>query len=285
MCACCACEDSNTTQLDFHEPQAMDEAVPASLLKQQPCVPELFKKSSTIMDGAPDQCTCSTPSKVPEKCVSYPSDAVPCPPSVAAGLTILSHLHSGQVRRSSSVLSAQKLTRSQSFTSTVDLEEQTRLITMVTAFAKEAVNGCACTLVEQGTSILIPARYSVDRELLNFTVVTKREASNEAYRRIRCPIVAIECIYTFADSNTDDFQPQILGLKPEEQERLMKLRYRNSRGVQSTLTILESSPTLVDTTSKSLQVLCMSAKGEGFHSTSTALCVSARRKQLNQNSK
>lgn len=274
MCACCACEETNTTQLDFHEHQAMDEAVPASLLTQQPCVPKLSNKTVTIMDAAPDQSTCSTPSYVPERHTCCPSDA----PPGAAGLTILSHLHSGQVRRSSSVLSvAQKPTRSKSFASIVDLEEQTRLITMVTAFAKEAVKGRACTLVEEGTGICIPARYSVDRELMDFTVVTKGEASNGVYRRIKCPIVGIEYIYTFADCGSDDFQPQILALKPEEKERLMKLNYKNSSGVHSTLTILESSPSLVDTTSKSLQVLCMAAKGEGFHSTSTALCISARR--------
>merc|ERR1712187_674356 len=209
--------------------------------------------------------------------MGYSPEVDACPAPGSAGVTILAHLHGGHLRRSTSLSSAKQPSKSLSFNSIEDLEDQMRLVTMVTAFAQKAVKGCTCTLVEEATGMLVPAKYSLDRELLQFSVVTRREASNEVYIRIRCPIVAIECIYTFADSSTDVFQEQVMALKTVEKHRVLKLRYRNSSGIMANLTILEESPSSVESTSQSLRILCMSAKGTGYQSTSSALCVSARR--------
>lgn len=256
MCGCCAaCQETSATQLSFHESRAADEVVSPLTLHE---------KSASMSKLA-----MHTLESCHSGCQHHAS------PTHVGSTTLLRHMSRLHSCGSMSCTSARKPRPSRSFASVQDLEEQTRIITMVTAFAKKAVQGCSCTHVDEHTGRLTPAKYFVDKDLLEMTLVTSVEGSNPDYRRSTCAISGIQYIYTFLESNPGEVSAHIEALKPEEKRRALHLTYKGSDGEIADLIMLEESPNSALDTAQSLQVLCMSAKPDS-HSTSHVLCVSAR---------
>jgi len=66
------------------------------------------------------------------------------------------------IQKSVSMASAQNPTKTHSLVSLDDHEERQRMIAMVRVFAKQAVQGCSCVLVE-GIGNLTPAKYLIEQ--------------------------------------------------------------------------------------------------------------------------
>merc|ERR1712113_373705 len=123
---------------------------------------------------------------------------------------------------------------------------------------KKALTGCPCTYFARDTGDRIAGSYRIDQRLQHFSVMTARnDAAEEA---LRCPLAAVQDVYTFVEDGERCFQPEMVAkLNQRDKELLIKIVYRTSDET-SWFCMLEESPESRDVFLESLNILCIYAQ-------------------------
>jgi len=184
-------------------------------------------------------------------------------------LTLLSQLHGGAapLRSCSSATFGQKPAQTKSFASIEDLEENARIVTMVTNFAKKAVEGCQCELfVQDGARCKsIASKYYVDRSLRTLTIKTTSAA--DKYQQVECPLAAVEGIHTIEDGGEEFPEALLRDVSAQgDGDRLLMVSYRRNEDELASICLLAESKNAAEDFSDSLSILCASATDEGVRS-------------------
>lgn len=85
--------------------------------------------------------------------------------------------------------------------------EKARIEALMSKFARQAVKGVACTLVEDGEGACVQTRYRITKGLEELVVPSPSE---EVEALVRCPLAAIRDIYTAAEDGQSAFQEDLL---------------------------------------------------------------------------
>lgn len=168
-----------------------------------------------------------------------------------------------------------------SWTSEEREQERARLQAMVSAFARDALEGCPCTCFAPLTkrdsnmpdgaakvhlSVSSPDKcgwqhsvgyYNIDRSLTQLIVDTDQGW------RISCQLSAIQDIFSFVEDGAIPFPEAVTSsLKPEELELLLLVLYTDSAGHSQQLCIMESVAEQRNRFLECMRVLCIFAQSE-----------------------
>lgn len=136
--------------------------------------------------------------------------------------------------------------------------EKARLQQLVNSFAKKAVRGCPCVYLKESTGERCSTQYRIDKSLEYLIVVSSQDTTRA---EVTCPIAAIQDIYSLVEDGEGCFPAEVVSnLKPEEQNLLLMVVYRNGHSKMFRFCLLEESPESRDTFLECLRILCIYAQ-------------------------
>jgi len=136
--------------------------------------------------------------------------------------------------------------------------EKARLQQLVNSFAKKAVKGCPCLYLKESTGERVATQYRIDKSLEYLIVVSSQDSQRA---EVTCPIGAIQDIYSLVEDGEGCFPTEVVSkLKPEEQNLLLMVVYRNGQSKMFRFCLLEENPESRDTFLECLRILCIYAQ-------------------------
>jgi len=132
-------------------------------------------------------------------------------------------------------------------------QEKERLKLVVRRFVHQALRGCQCTYIDEGTGLRVSTEYRVDMKLTSLIIVPM-----PGLKPITCAFDHIEDIFSIKDDGEDAFPTRVLAaLKPGEKELLQMVRFRGDRDELLSFCVIEESMAARDAFMESVRVLCM----------------------------
>jgi len=139
-------------------------------------------------------------------------------------------------------------------------EEKARLQTLVGSFAKRAVQGCSCMLMQESDVCghtacePVPAKYKLDAKLEVLTI-----SSASGANLLSLPIASIQDIYSHAGDGPQAFPPKALATVTSEQKELL-LMVVCKDGAACKTVLMESSSKSLETFLECMRVLVVYAR-------------------------
>jgi len=112
-------------------------------------------------------------------------------------------------------------------------DERERLETLVAAFSRSAVRGCACTYFDYRTGKLTTATYQVNADLTHLTIAEPSNGRRSLFKRnglpLELPLASIIDVDTFEDCSMCLETKVVKRLQPAEKECFVMIFYDSNR--------------------------------------------------------
>mmetsp|Transcript_9228 Transcript_9228/g.29298 ORF Transcript_9228/g.29298 Transcript_9228/m.29298 type:complete len:226 (-) Transcript_9228:42-719(-) len=136
-------------------------------------------------------------------------------------------------------------------------EEKARIQDMVNRFAKNALVGCPCICVREGSGERVETKYRLDKTLEHMVILSVRGSERA---EITCPIADIQDIYSYVEDGEACFPPAVLSaLRPEEAPLLLMVVFHAEHGRVLRFCLLEQCNDSRDMFLECLRILCIYA--------------------------
>jgi hypothetical protein len=133
--------------------------------------------------------------------------------------------------------------------------EKARLNIAINDFVRSSGKGCPCTFIREVTGERLTTRYFLTSTMSHLVI---NSSTDEDTSEVRCPISAIQDIYSFAEDGALCFPQKVLQLlSPEEQELLLMIVYRNEQGGNHRFCLLLETAPVRDTFLECVRILCI----------------------------